>query len=50
METKFNKQLPIFWKGNLCQLIKWETLTFGGELKAKIKGKFITININDLTN
>lgn len=45
-----NREKPIFWKGNLCKMIFWETLNFGGELKIKIKTKKILIKIDELTN
>jgi hypothetical protein len=50
MKTKLNQQAPIFWKGQLCKFIKWESLTFGGKLKIKINKKFIEADINELSN
>ena len=47
---KLNQSQPIFWKGNLCKFIKWETLNFGGKLKIKIDKKFIEADITDLKN
>jgi hypothetical protein len=47
---KLNQSQPIFWKGNLCKFIKWETLNFGGKLKIKINRKFIEADIAELTN
>lgn len=45
-----NQQLPIFWKGKLCKLIKWDTLNFGGKLKIKINKAFIEADIKELHN
>ena len=45
-----NQSQPIFWKGKICKLIKWETLNFGGKLKIKIDKKFIEADIKELTN
>jgi hypothetical protein len=50
MKTELNQSLPIFWKGKLCKLIKWETLNFGGKLKIKIDKKFIEADIDELKN
>lgn len=50
MNTKLNQQQSIFWRGNLCKFIKWETLNFGGKLKIKIDKKFIEADINELSN
>jgi hypothetical protein len=50
MKTTLNQQAPIFWKGQLCKFIKWESLTFGGKLKIKINKKFIEADINELSN
>ena len=47
---KLNQNQPIFWKGKLCKMIKWETLNFGGKLKIKIDSKFIEADINELSN
>lgn len=44
------KHLPIFWKGQLCKIIKWGSLNFGGKLKIKIDRKFIEVDISELTN
>ena len=35
-----NQSQPIFWKGKICKLIKWETLNFGGKLKIKIAKEY----------
>ena len=48
--TTLNQSAPIFWKGNLCKFIKWETLNFGGKLKIKINKNFIEADISELTN
>jgi hypothetical protein len=48
--TTLNQSAPIFWKGNLCKFIKWETLNFGGKLKIKINKNFIEVDISELTN
>jgi hypothetical protein len=48
--TTLNQSAPIFWKGNLCKFIKWETLNFGGKLKIKINKNFIQVDISELTN
>jgi hypothetical protein len=48
--TTLNQSTPIFWKGNLCKFIKWETLNFGGKLKIKINKNFIQVDISELTN
>ena len=49
MET-LNQAQPIFWKGIICQFIKWESLNFGGKLKIKINNKFIEVDITELKN
>jgi hypothetical protein len=48
--SKLNQGQPIFWKGNLCKFIKWETLNFGGKIKIKINKSFIEVDISELTN
>ena len=48
--TTLNQSQTIFWKGEICKLIKWETLNFGGKLKIKIDKKFIEADIKELTN
>jgi hypothetical protein len=50
MKPELNQSKPIFWKGNKCKLIKWETLNFGGKLKVKINTRFIEVDISELTN
>ena len=50
MKTKLNQSAPIFWKGKLCKIIKWESLNFGGKLKIKINKNFIEADISELTN
>ena len=50
MKTNLNQQLPIFWKGNLCQLVKWETMTAKKEIAVKIDGQFYSVKITELTN
>lgn len=50
MRKELNQQAPIFWRGNLCKFIKWESLNFGGKLKIKIHKKFIEVDISELTN
>lgn len=50
MKAKLNQSEPIFWKGKLCKLIKWNTLNFGGKLKIKIDKKFIEVDIDELKN
>lgn len=50
MKTKLNQSAPIFWKGKLCKIIRWETLNFGGKLKIKIGKKIIEVDISELTN
>ena len=50
LKTQLNQEKPIFWKGNLCKRIFWETLNFGGELKIKINSKTFFIKIEELTN
>jgi hypothetical protein len=50
MKTTLEQNKPIFWKGNICKLIKWETLNFGGKLKIKVNTKLIEVDINELKN
>jgi hypothetical protein len=50
MKKELNQQQQIFWKGNICELIKWETLNSKNELVVKINGQFYSVNINQLKN
>jgi hypothetical protein len=50
MKKQINKQQPIFFKGILCEEIKWETLTPKKELVVIIKGQFYSVKINQLNN
>jgi hypothetical protein len=47
---KLNQNQPIFWKGQLCKFIKWESMNFGGKIKIKLNKTFIEADIKDLTN
>jgi hypothetical protein len=48
-KKELQQQLPIFWKGNLCTYIFWETLKFGA-LKISIGNKKQNVSISELTN
>ena len=48
--TKLNQDAPIFWKGNLCKFIDWESLTMGGKLLVKLEKRTIQVDIDELTN
>jgi hypothetical protein len=50
MKKQLNQQQQIFWKGNICEEIKWETLTSKKELVVIIKGQFYSVKINQLSN
>jgi hypothetical protein len=50
MKKELNQQQPIFFNGNICEQIKWETLNSKNELVVKIKGQFYSVNINKLNN
>jgi hypothetical protein len=50
MKTKLEQQKPIFWKGKLCKLVKWETMNLGGKLEVKINKSLIEVDIDELTN
>ena len=50
MKKELNQQQPIFFNGNICEQIKWETLTSKKEVAVKIKGQFYSVKIQQLTN
>lgn len=50
MKNTLNQSAPIFWKGNICKFINWNSLNFDGKLKIKIDKKFIEVDIDELKN
>jgi len=47
---KLNQAAPIFYKEQICKFIDWENLTAGGQIKVKIKNKYLQVSISDLHN
>jgi hypothetical protein len=47
---ELNQASPIFYKEQICKFIDWENLTAGGQIKIKIKNKYLQVSISDLHN
>lgn len=47
---KLNQQKQIFFNGQLCTFIFWETLTAKGELAVKTERGFYNAKIKELKN